>query len=226
MQASQDEKFLDYINSLPPKTIVKLTCPFCKEEFLRAKNVIQSKLLTHKQSTIYCSRKCFGEQKITKKKVLCKQCNKEFKKVNSHIKRTKNNFCSKSCAATYNNTHKTTGTRRSKLEKWLEEQLNILYPKLTIKYNSKEEINSELDIYIPSLNLAFELNGIFHYEPIYGVEKLASIQNNDNRKFQACLEQQIELVIIDNSSMNYFKENKAKKYLNIIQEILKIKLSE
>lgn len=56
-----------------------------------------------------------------------------------------------------------------------------------------------MDIYIPVLSLAFELNGIFHYEPIYGEGKLLSIQNNDDRKFQACLEHDIELCIINSS---------------------------
>lgn len=35
--------------------------------------------------------------------VKCKTCNKEFDKKESEIKRTKNNFCSKSCAAILNN---------------------------------------------------------------------------------------------------------------------------
>jgi very-short-patch-repair endonuclease len=132
----------------------------------------------------------------------------------------KNNFCSSSCAAIYNNTHKTYGTRRSKLEKYLEEKLKEKYPKLDIHFNRKDAINSELDIYIPSLKLAFELNGIYHYEPIHGPEKLASVQNNDQRKFQACLERGIELCIIDTSSIKHFKENKANKFLNIIIEII------
>ena len=83
--------------------------------------------------------------------------------------------------------------------------MSIQYPNLEIHYNRKDAINSELDIYIPELELAFELNGIFHYEPIYGAEKLQQIQNNDDRKFQACLEKGISLCIIDTSSLKYFK---------------------
>lgn len=147
-----------------------------------------------------------------------------FLKKNSKI--TKNNFCSSSCAAKYNNTHKTTGTRRSKLEKWIEEQLTIFHPNLEIHYNKTNAINGELDIYIPSLKLAFELNGIFHYEPIYSKEKLSSTQNNDKRKFQACLEQEIELCIIDTSSQGYFKITTSQKFLDIIINTIKEKLAD
>lgn len=81
-----------------------------------------------------------------------------------------------------------------------------------------------LDIYIPSLKLAFELNGIFHYKPIFGNDKLTKTQNNDNKKLQACLEQNIELCVIDVSSQKYFKQNTSQKYLDIIIDIIKQKI--
>jgi hypothetical protein len=64
----------------------------------------------------------------------------------------------------------------------------------------------------------------FHYEPIFGSKKLSSIQNNDNRKFQACLERGIELVILDVSALKYFKQQNAEKYLRIVCEIIDLKL--
>ena len=76
----------------------------------------------------------------------------------------------------------------------------------------------------PSLKLAFELNGIFHYEPIYGDKKLNSTQNNDKRKFQACLEKQIELCVIDTSQLKYFKKSNAQKYLDIVVFLINKKL--
>ena len=204
-----------------------LECPQCHNSFLRAKNVIQSKLGPHNnEKTIYCSHRCAMQASITKQLVKCLWCNKEFEKMPNQIKRSPNHFCSRSCAAQYNNTHKSKGNRRSKLEAWLELQMATIYPDLKIRYNDKEIINSELDIYIPSLNLAFELNGIFHYEPIYGADKLASTQNNDNRKFQACLEKTIELVIIDASGQKYFKETTSQKYLDIIKQITDQKLEQ
>ena len=155
-----------------------------------------------------------------KKLVICKKCKTKFEKQINQIEKTNNNFCSKSCAAIYNNTHKKHGTRRSKLEKYLEEELTKLYPNLEIHFNRKDAINSELDIYIPSLSLAFEINGIFHYEPIYGQEKLDKIQNNDKRKFAACHDANISLCIIDASSLKYFKPKNAKKYLDIVSNII------
>ena len=87
-------------------------------------------------------------------------------------------------------------------------------------FNGKDTINSELDIYIPSLKLAFELNGIFHYEPIYGKDKLQSIKNNDTRKFQACIEKGISLCIVDSSQQKRFSPKSSQKYLDIIVNII------
>ena len=103
--------------------------------------------------------------------------------------------------------------------------LQIKLYTFNIKFNSKEDIDSELDIYIPSLKLAFELNGIFHYEPIFGKDKLRQIKNNDLRKFQACIEHTIELCIIDVAKLKYFKEQTAKQYLDIIKCIVNKKIS-
>ena len=168
----------------------------------------------------FCSRSCLGSTRKLQTSIACKCCGNFFQKKQKEIKRHSNHFCSRSCAATYNNTHKTHGTRRSKLEVWLEQQLSSLYPSLEFHFNRKDAINAELDIYIPSFKLAFELNGLFHYEPIFGPEKLAKIQNNDQRKYQACIEHGIELCLIDVSSFSYFKPERAQKYLNGIRKII------
>ena len=172
------------------------------------------------QANKYCSKKCQNIAQITSKEVVCKECNIKFIKNNSEVKKFPNHFCNSSCAATYNNTHKTKGNRKSKLEFYLEKELPLMYPGLEFHFNRKDAINSELDVYIPSMKLAFELNGIFHYEPIYGDVKLEQIKNNDKRKFQACLERGIELCIIDASQLKYFKESNARPYLEIIKNII------
>lgn len=149
----------------------------------------------------------------------CSNCHTVFEKVDSQI-RSNNNFCSKSCATTYNNKNKTHGTRRSKLEAWIEDQLKELYPDLEIHFNRKDAIGSELDIYFPTLKLAIELNGIFHYEPIYGEDKLNQIQENDQNKLQTCQSHGISLCIIDTSRQKYVKPKTSQKYLDTIIELI------
>ncbi len=211
----ENSKYSDNLN---------LKCNKCGSTFTAPKKAINFEL-KHKRGRLkFCSKKCFDDKQTNKNLVNCKQCNKQVLKLPSQLKKSPNTFCSSSCFAVFNNTHKKFGTRRSKLEKWLEEKLTILYPNLDIHFNRKDTINSELDIFFPSLKVAFELNGIFHYEPIYGKEKLQSTQNNDKRKFQACLEQKIELCIIDVSNEKYFKEHISKKYLDIIINIVESKL--
>jgi len=213
----------DYNNNILKKLPFK--CIYCENIFYIERRFYTAYLKgTFNLKANYCSHKCANIDKKTKKNVNCLNCDKEFEKFLNQIIKSPNHFCSKSCAATYNNAHKTTGTRRSKLEIYLETKLIELYSTLEIHFNRKNTINSELDIYIPSLKLAFELNGIFHYEPIYGQDKLNQITNNDNRKFQACLEQGIELCLIDTSTQKYFKEESSIKYFNIISNIIKERL--
>lgn len=198
-------------------------CERCGEIFTVTKNQVMKALNNHPRIKIkYCSVNCRYKGTDKTVDINCTECGKSFKKQRHRI--AKNNFCSQSCSVTYNNKHKIIGNRRSKLERYLAIELIKRYMDLELSFNKKNVINSELDIYIPRLKLAFELNGIFHYEPIYGQEKLNQIQNNDNRKFQACIEKGIELCIIDTSQQKYFKEQSSKKFLSIITKIIDKKL--
>lgn len=204
---------------------IQVICDNCGKIFEKYVTLI-TRNLKRGSEHLFCSNQCVGSYNTIRgsQLVSCLNCGKQFHKINSEIKKTSKNYCSHSCACSFQNKHKITGTRRSKLEIWIEDQLKTLYPDLIILYNNINTISSELDIYIPTLSLAFELNGIYHYEPIYGSKKLASIQNNDARKFQACIEKNIELCIIDSSQLKYFKPAKAKKYLDIITTIISNKL--
>lgn len=172
---------------------------------------------TGKGSGRFCSRKCWYESKHSAILLTCIVCNATFTRKPSHL--SKNNFCSQSCAATYQNTHKTYGTRRSKLEAYLEQQLRSEFPDLELICNGKEEIGSELDFYFPQLRLAIELNGIFHYEPIYGSDKLERTQANDQQKFIACNAAGIELCIISCTDKSVTKSVKE-RYLSIVKNLV------
>ena len=108
----------------------------------------------------------------------------------------------------------------------MEERLREAYPDLDLHCNRTDAIQAELDFYFPALKLAIELNGIFHYEPIYGPEKLAKMQNNDARKWAACLERGIELCVIDTDNFVYYKAKGAEKYLSIISGLVDSKLNQ
>jgi hypothetical protein len=194
-----------------------LKCARCSETFYLTKLRIQ-RARNPKQPSKgeFCSRTCSDLNNRNRVTVKCTNCDTEFDKLVNQHKRSENHFCSNSCAATYNNKHKTTGTRRSKLEQYIEEQLTLLYPNVLIDYNKKSVIDSELDIYIPSINTAFELNGIFHYQPIYGEKKFKQIQENDKNKSKACADKKINLCIIDTSEQKRFTISSSKQYLDII----------
>jgi len=207
-----------------------LECLYCKSTFRQTKNNIQWALQRTKKTgyeyLLFCSKQCKCKSKIDRIDTICSTCNSNISVTKTTLKKSKSGkvFCSKTCAAVYNNKHKTIGTRRSKLEIWIENQLKLRYPNLPIDYNKLNVIGTELDIYIPSLKLGFELNGIFHYQAIFGEQKLLSTQNNDKRKLQTCLKENIELCIIDTSNQKYFKEKTSEKYLDIIFSIIDNKL--
>lgn len=204
-----------------------ILCPQCKQnKYVR--NGLTPTARKDGCTQKFCSRECYSIARktgISYTEVSCTYCTKIFKKKTALIKNQSksgnvNHFCSISCNSRFNQANKNTGTTISKLEKWIQSKLLELYPNLDFIFNSKEAIKSELDIYIPSLKLAFELNGIFHYEPRFGEEKLNKIQNNDQRKFAACAESDISLCIIDTSSQKYFKESTSQQFLTIITQII------
>ena len=203
---------------------IKLTCEFCKKEFLRSKKMYRHNQIKHNWRSV-CSRDCGYKLSVVSQSVECKNCKSIFVKKRAQTIKIPNHFCCQSCAAIYNNARRKTGTRISKLEVYLAHELSVIYPEINFHFAQRDAINGELDIYLPDFKLAFELNGIFHYEPIFGKEKLDQIQNNDQRKFQACLERGIELVILDVSGMKHFSPKRALLYLKIIQQIIDSKLS-
>lgn len=85
------------------EAIISLKCPTCSCVFNKQMRAYkQSNKLGYKH---FCSRACSFKKRALDgiSEVICKNCHIKFTKYNSQILKTVNNFCSKSCAATYNN---------------------------------------------------------------------------------------------------------------------------
>lgn len=201
--------------------LLPLQCEYCGKTFYACKRKIKHNIKKELiKNNRFCSDLC--RNLYTKKtfEVVCLNCGKKFYKKATNYKRSHNHFCCQSCAAKYNNEHKKCGNRKSKLESFLEENLIKRYTELNFIFNDKTTINSELDIYIPSLKIAFEINGIFHYKPIYGEKKFNLIKNNDNEKKLKCINNNIKLYIIDTSEQKRFTKETSQIYLNTIINII------
>ena len=215
--SKQEFEQAQYCDKLPMKCSI---CGSIKNRFKR--HIIHA--LRDKRTNYVCSPTCKGILNKTGKITQCSQCKKTIYKQSNELKNSKHCFCNSSCAATYHNTHKDFGYRRSKLELFIEQQLKKDFPNLNISFNDNKTIGSELDIYIPALRLAFELNGIFHYEPIYSHDQFTRIQNNDKRKLIECYSHGIELVVIDTSKQTRFTDVSSQKYYSIIKDIIQLNI--
>lgn len=206
------------------KDLISLYCDCCGTIFGRSKREIQKKLI-RKSKRIVCSRFCFDRLKCNGKIVKCANCEREVYKQSNHIKNAKNNFCSLSCTTQFRNKNEPFGIVRSKLEQFLYDQIKEKYPQLNVLCNSKQ-LGFELDLFIPEINLAFELNGIFHYQPIFGIKKLERTKIIDEQKIINSASNGIKLIVIDTSEQRRFTEKSSEKYLDIVLMAIEERLSQ
>lgn len=105
------------ISKLKSKDIIILKCECCLVHFKKLKKYVTAVLNNSKKIKLkYCSQKCQFKMQQSKQPVECKNCSVQFSKTPSQIKKTKNNFCSQSCAASWNNKHsnRTYGPKKTK----------------------------------------------------------------------------------------------------------------
>ena len=153
-----------------------------------------------------------GRKHIKRKKIKCPTCGTIFVKPDT----SKQIFCTKSCRAKAINRTCFTG-KRSQPEKYLEQALSKKFPHLVIHYNDREILNGlELDVYIPSINVAIEWNGIFHYLDIREGHLEKQIKK-DALKKELCNEKGIKLIVVkDTTSKPAFVIQETEK---IIEQI-------
>jgi len=195
---------------LSRRELVELECLHCGQGFLIEKHRVER--VVRRATGKYCSQTCARHARRTSQEVLCANCKVTFRKHGVELKRTLAHFCSRSCSAQYNNKRKKFGaTRRSKAEDYLCKLMRQDFPDLPLIQNDRSLLPSglEIDIFIPSLKLAIELNGPIHYYPLFGESKLKKIQAADAQKQ---LEIQLigcNLLVVDISAYGYFKKAKA-----------------
>lgn len=97
---------------------INIPCERCKAPRVKFSHHVKHELKLDPNKKYFCSKQCESIFTGTVKECNCLQCGETFLKRNSEIKKSPNHFCSSSCSSTYNNTNKTHGTRRSKLEIW------------------------------------------------------------------------------------------------------------
>lgn len=200
-----------------------LECYQCGGTFhVHKRNILQVKRGRSKRKVAckFCSRTCMGAYNITSVEVECAWCDKPVMKQLSQLRKSKSgrSFCNSSCSIRYNNANKVKGYRRSKFEIYLEKTLSELYPNLTIETNNRKLVGLELDLFIPELNLAIEVNGITHYKPIYGQDKFDRIQKNDEIKKRLLTEKKIDLLVLDISNLSNFTPEDAEPFIQIVKE--------
>ena len=196
-----------------PHTI-ETSCQECNIKIFLTKGRIREKN--------FCSRKCtakyyakFKRKTKTVKpkriwaKILnlnCSFCHKDLQRTSGEYKlsKTKTFFCNKSCKTKYANAYQIIHKPRSRAEKLLVSLIKESFPVLEVQENIRNILPGrlEIDIYIPKLKLAIELNGPFHYLPIFGQEKLLKIKNKDLLKQIEISQLGLNLIIIDISKLN------------------------
>lgn len=206
MMSGQSGRSGDYCShkcsSIGQEQKVKVVCPVCNKEFKRAPSWLK------KVEAPCCSRRC-AQIRVESKKWGNKR-QRQLTLLTVHAQRkpkpprlcavcktpTHNSkFCSGTCRNALNNQKLNGNTSIS--EKRLAQLLSDRFPLLEVVRNDRHMLSGlELDFYFPSLRIAIEWNGPYHYRPIRGDAVLAKIQTKDSNKKALCEKLGIELIVV------------------------------
>lgn len=207
--------------SYKPK--IEVMCDHCSITFKKYQSKID--ITTHN----FCSRKCTSlftsKPRIDRIELTCPTCSLKPSTFRTRTKQSNSTlFCSKKCYFGYAKTIQKPKkfVTRSKLEIFIEQEIKTYFPNLEVIFNAKF-CHYELDIYIPSLNHAIEINGITHYEPIYGLQPFFKTRNRDILKKSICEDHNVLLDIV--SVLESTKSNSNReKYWKIIRNLIESRI--
>lgn len=227
----------------PREEKISVTCAHCSKPQLKYISQIRVCGELH-----FCDSTCTGlyrkGKELTEKQELnCEKCGKSFLRSKAKIAwyatlvNYNHHYCSRECARKCNigkggrlkscfprQTRNKLTRRRSFLEEFIEQQIQVEFPNLPLICCGKYK-HFELDFYFPSLLLAIEINGPTHYNPIYGLKTLNNVQTRDKLRNHLCNSRNIKLetipVMSDSRSII-----KKQHYWNIVKQIILSRISE
>jgi len=199
-----------------------VNCCYCNKEILKFRSEVK------RTKAYYCNNKCSSihiwsnKEKIDSRiPVNCTNCDIEFLRfpwmLSDHM------FCGLRCSGLYSSQF-TKRRDQSKMEIFISQQIRESFSSLQLIENDRSLCKGlELDLFLPELNLAIEINGPVHYDPIYGEKYLESIQERDFRKNNICQTQNIEILTIKNYG-KFLIENGNRIWFEQIKPVIESKL--
>lgn len=202
--------------SRPLKAII-CECSLCGKTLTRPKHKIRKDNISKR---LFCNRSCAsifnGLNRARKPKEIKKPrrivfecvfqctCGKTVLRTKNQLRKSKSGeaFCSKSCRMKQHNLLGITACpsfQVSSEERILFDLIQADFPELKVERNCRNILPSglELDLFIPSLNIAIELNGPVHFFPIFGNEQFLKTKNKDIIKQMEASALGLNLIVVD-----------------------------
>jgi hypothetical protein len=115
------------------------------------------------------------------------------------------------------------------MERFLQKQIELEFPEVSVVYNSNDIIGCELDIYFPDFKAALEISGPEHFGPIRGsIKKFLNTLQNDARKAKWAKEKGITVFVLNTSGLRFGKAAQERYWPQVkklIEALIKINQS-
>lgn len=133
------------------KDLVIVKCSYCGNEKKKRRSFLQ------RYEKSYCSQKCQNEAKKTGRYVECRFCKKRVWRTESQLKKSRNVFCNRSCATSYNNAkHKKGKNHPNYIDGMSRYRINAL------SFYGKKCSNTNCDITKAKIEIKEEMLDVHH----------------------------------------------------------------